>query len=252
MHRLADALVNEYCRKRIKDYSEVIALCNRILDECTDSTLRYEAIETLGTAYGYAGKTEEMRALAAEMPRVYDSYEHFMEYRWKGDADFADRQEYMAYLIYHMIQQTGAMGTHTRDDGSYFYSAEERIRLWKMQITLLETIFPDGDYQFSAQLGEITCRLLASAYLTQNNTESAWKWIEKCADFAIHMDTYDFEQPHSSLVLRGRVDGGWIRENGEGRCDGVIEWLESGKKTEPIRSDPRYSALIDRLKKAKG
>ena len=26
-----------------------------------------------------AGKTEEMRALAAEMPRVYVSYEHFME-----------------------------------------------------------------------------------------------------------------------------------------------------------------------------
>ncbi len=251
MHSLADALVNEYSRKRIKDYSEVIALCTRILEECTDSKLRYETMETLGIAYGYAGKTEEMRALAEEMPHVYVSYEYFMEYRWKGDADLADRQDYLAYLIYHLIQQTGSMGTHTHDDGSFLYSAEERMRLWELQITLLETLFPEGDYQFSAQLGEITCRLLASAYLTRNDTERAWKWIEKCVDFAIHMDTYDFDAPHTSLVLRGRVDGGWIRENGEGRCDGVIEWLENDRKMDPLRTDPRFAALIERLRCAK-
>ncbi|MBQ7317178.1 MAG: helix-turn-helix transcriptional regulator [Clostridia bacterium] len=56
MHTLADAMVNEYSRKGIKEYDEVFTLCNRILSECTDSKIRYETMETLGIAYGYAGK----------------------------------------------------------------------------------------------------------------------------------------------------------------------------------------------------
>ena len=62
------------------------------------------------------------------------------------------------------------------------------------------------------------------------------------------MDTYDFNAPHTSPILRGRIDGGWIRENGEGRCDGVLDWLENDGKTEPLRRDPRYPALIARLR----
>ncbi len=250
MHRLADALVNEFCRKRIKDYSEVIALCTRILNECTDSALRYETIDTLGTAYGYAGKTEEMRALAAEMPRVHLSYEDFMLYRWKGDAEFAERQGYTAYLLYHLLESISPLSGHSRDDGSFVYSVEERIRLWKLQTALLEALFPDGDYQYSAQLGESACHLLVSTYLGQKDTDNAWYWLEKYADFAIHMDTYDFDAPHTSPILRGRADGGWIRENGKGQCDDLIEWLEKNERTEPLRRDPRYPALITRLRAA--
>lgn len=252
MHRLADALVNEYCRKRIKDYSEVIALCKRILDECTDSTLRYEAIDTLATAYGYAGKTEEMRALAAEMPRVHFSYEDFMMYRWKGDSEFRERQGYTAYLLNHLLESIGPLSGHCHDDGAFVYSLEERIHLWEMQAALLEQFFPDGDYQYAAQYGESACHLLASTYLSRNDTENAWRWLEKYADFAIHMDTYGFETPHTSPILRGWADGGWIPEGGKGQCDDLIEWLEGDSKTAVLRGDPRYSALIDRLKKAKG
>ena len=95
MERLADSLVCEYSRKGIKEYDEVFDLCNRILGECTDSAIRYEAIGTLGTAYGYAGKKEEMLKLAKEMPRTHFSYEDFMMYRWKGDADFEEFQGYL-------------------------------------------------------------------------------------------------------------------------------------------------------------
>ena len=94
MQTLADAIVNEYSRKGIKEYGEVFDLCNRILAECTDSTTRYEAIDILGTAYGYAGKKDEMLKLAKEMPRTHFSYENFMMYHWKGDADFEKRQSY--------------------------------------------------------------------------------------------------------------------------------------------------------------
>ncbi|MBE5972866.1 MAG: helix-turn-helix transcriptional regulator [Lachnoclostridium sp.] len=104
MHRLADSMVYENSHKGIKRYDEAIELCNRILTECTDSIIRYEAINTLGVAYEHAGKYKEMLKLAEEMPSVHFSYEEFMKYRWSGEAGFEKFQEYMDYLIGRVVE----------------------------------------------------------------------------------------------------------------------------------------------------
>ncbi len=249
MERLADSLVCEYSRKGIKDYDEVFALCNRILAECTDSNIRYEAIDTLGTAYGYAGKKEEMRKLAEQMPRTHFSYENFMLYRWEGDADFEEFQKYMAFLICELGQMINLAVGQRHDDGEFIYPLEERIRLWKMKVALIELLFPDGDYQINAQSAEIACGFLCDVYLTKRNFEEAWYWIEKGADFAIHMDTYDFEAPHTSPILRGYVGGGWIMEATGNHSQSMLDWLTTADEVAPLRSDARYDALVERLAK---
>ena len=62
MQRLANALVNVYCRKGTKEYDEVFGLCQRILAECTDNTIRYETLDTLAIAYRNASKHNEIFA----------------------------------------------------------------------------------------------------------------------------------------------------------------------------------------------
>lgn len=249
MQRLANALVCVYSRGGIKNYDEPIALCNRVLAECTDSMTRYEAMDTLGIAYIYAGKTEEVRRLAKEMPPARFSYEDFMTYRWKGDADREEFQSYMAYLICHTLEMIGLAVGQRHDDGSFFYSLEDRIRLWKTEITLLETLFPDEDYHFNAQLGESACSFLCTAYLRKGEHEEAWYWLQRGADFAVHMDTYGFETPHTSPVLRGYVSGGWIMEANGNRTQALLDWLTSDEEAEAFRSDARFHELVSRLKK---
>ena len=249
MERLADSLVCEYSRKGIKDYDEVFALCNRILAECTESNIRYEAIDTLGTAYGYAGKKEEMRKLAEQMPRAHFSYENFMMYRWKGDADFEEFQGYLSFLLYHTVDMIELAVAQRHDSGEFIYPIEDRIQLWKTAVSLLELLFPDGDYQMKAQLGEIACSFLCTAYLRSGEFENVWYWIEKGADFAIHMDTYDFDAPHTSLVLRGYSDGGWIMEAEGNRSQSMLNWLITDDEAAPLRSDARYDVLVERLAK---
>ena len=249
MERLADSLVCEYSRKGIKDYDEVFALCNRILAECTESNIRYEAIDTLGTAYGYAGKKEEMRKLAEQMPRAHFSYENFMMYRWKGDADFEEFQGYLSFLLYHTVDMIELAVAQRHDSGEFIYPIEDRIQLWKTAVSLLELLFPDGDYQMKAQLGEIACSFLCTAYLRSGEFENVWYWIEKGADFAIHMDTYDFDAPHTSLVLRGYSDGGWIMEAEGNRSQSMLNWLITDDEAAPLRSDARYDVLVEHLAK---
>ena len=249
MQSLADSLVCEYSRKGIKEYDEVFDLCNRILAECTDSAIRYEAIDTLGTAYGYAGKKDEMLELAEEMPRTHFSYENFMMYRWKGDADFEKRQSYISYLICQLISVIGCACGHRHDNDKMIYSTEERIKLHKLQVDLLEILFPDRDYQYLAQEGEIACSHIAIVLIRNNDLENAWKWLEKSADFAINMDTYDFNAVHTSPVLRGYSDGGWIMESEGNRSQSMLNWLTTDDETAVLRSDARYKVLVDRLKK---
>ena len=248
MQSLADSLVCEYSRKGIKEYDEVFDLCNRILAECTDSLIRYEAIDTLGTAYGYAGKKEEMLKLAEEMPRTHFSYENFMMYRWKGDADFEKKQSYISYLICQLISVIGCACGHRHDNDKMIYTAEERIQLHKLQVDLLELLFPDKDYQYLAQEGEIACSHIAIIFIRNNDPENAWKWLEKSADFAISMDTYDFDADHTSPVLRGYSDGGWIMEAEGNRSQYMLNWLTTDDEAAVLRADPRYETLVARLK----
>jgi len=248
MERLANSLVCEYSRKGIKEYDEVFDLCNRILAECTDSTTRYEAIDTLGTAYGYAGKKDEMLKLAKEMPRVHFSYENFMMYHWNGDAGFEEFQGYLSFLVYHTVDMIELAVSQRHDNGELIYPLEDRIHLWKTAVSLLELLFPDGDYQFKAQLGEVACSFLCTTYLREQNYEEAWSWLEKSADFAVHMDTYDFDAPHTSPILRGYSSGGWIMEAEGNRCQSMLEWLTNDEEAAVLRSDARYEVLADRLK----
>ena len=73
--------------------------------------------------------------------------------------------------------------------------------------------------------------------------------MEKAADFAIHMDTYDFDALHTSPALRGFSSGGWIMEAEGNRSQSMLEWLTNDDEAAVLRSDDRYEVLVDRLKK---
>ena len=248
MQLLAENIIIVNRRKCIKDYDEVFELCNRILAECTDSIIRKEAIHTLGTAYGYAGKREEMLKLTEEMPNVYFSREDFMRYRWKGDAEFEKFQGYMDYLVDRLVEMLGIAAEQRHDNGEYMYSVKDRICLWKTRVALLELLFPNGDYLFYAQFGDQACTHLCRLYLEMGDYENVWHWLEKRADFVIHMETYDFNAPYTSPILRGVIPGGWIGVRGDEFLQKMLDWLTMDDECAVLRSDARYESLVNRLK----
>lgn len=249
MNLLANSLVSEYSRKGIKEYEEVFELCNRILAECTDSTTRYEATRTLAIAYDYADMEDEMLKLANEMPRAHFSYESFMVYRWKGNDALIERKEYLSFLIHETLSMISCLAGHFDDDGKFIYSAEERAELRKLELDLIELLFPDGDYYSFAQNAEMVCGFMFSKAQRENDIERAWYWVNKGADFAIHHDTYDHNAIHTSPLLRGYITGGWIMEKEGNDSQNILNWLTNDKSIDFLRSDERYSELVNRLKK---
>ena len=249
MQTLADAIVNEYSRKGIEEYGEVFDLCNRILAECTDSTTRYEAIDTLGTAYGYAGEEDEMIKLAAEMPKTRFSYENFMVYRWKGDEGFKERQEYMHFLVNELLSMIHCLKGHCDDNGKMIYSWEERKELNQFEIALLECLYPDGDYQQNAYYGAMASYFMFEDLLNKQDYDNAWYWLERCVDYNVHADTFDFNAPHSTPILRGYANSGVIPEARGNYSQSFLDWITTDDEVAVLRCDSRYEALVNRLKK---
>ena len=248
MQSLAEAIICEYSRKGIKKYDEVFDLCNRILAECTDSKIRYKAIETLGIAYDYAGKEDEMLKLAEEMPRTRFSYENFMVYRWKGTEGFNERQKYMHFLVNELLSMISCLKGHCDDNGKMIYSWEERKELNQFEIDLLECLYPNGDYQNNAYYGATASYFIFKDFFKKQDYENAWIWLERCVDYNVHADTYDYDAPHSTPILRGFADGGVIMEAEGNYSQSFLDWITTDDEVAVLRSDSRYEALINRLK----
>lgn len=245
---LANACICVNKRNCVNAYDEAIGLCKRVLAECTDSFTRYEALSKLVRIYDYADKQDEMLKLAEELPNVFFSREDVMRYRWRGDAGFEQFRGYMCFLVGRIVEMLAIAAEQRHDDNSYIYSAEDRICLWKTRVALLELLFPNGDYLFYAQFGDQACTHLCSLYLEKNDYEEAWYWLEKRADFVIHMETYDFNAPFTSPVLRGEILGGWIDLRGVGFSQKMLNWLTTDKEAAVLHNDKRYESLVNRLK----
>ena len=250
MERLADALVSYYSRNDIKNYDDVIDLCNRVLNVSTDSIIRYRATETLAYAYDYAGKENEMNKLAENMTPFRYSRENFMLWRMDGNDGLRQRREYLTSLLHDLLIDMYLIAYNRYDDGSWVYSYEDRIVIWKQAVGIVDLLYPDGDYQIIGQDVMLISFNIANTYLLRaKDPDSAIDWLEKACDYAIYFDTYDFNAEHTSPTLRGISDGGWIMEKEGNQSAWMLDSFMNDDEYKNIRDDARFKELISLLEK---
>ena len=251
MEQLANVLVSVYSRVGKREYDDVIRLCQKILEECTDSMLRYRALVTMAQAYSYAGKREEMRRTAEQMPPMEYSREAFMLWHWdmKGKEGLENRQDYLQDMLIGLTEVMGILPGMVYDDGKPVYSHTERITMYGQIVSLIELLFPDGDYGFLAQEAIVACSMLVNICMHRGDTEGAVRWLQKGGEFVRYADTYSHDTPHTSPVLKGYGQHGWIRENGQNNSDELLQYLREDPDSAPIRNDPRIQELLEALQK---
>ena len=139
---------------------------------------------------------------------------------------------------------------HCDDNGKMIYSWEERKELNQFEIDLLECLYPDGDYQQNAYYGATASYFIFKDFFNKQDYENAWYWLERCVDYNVHADTYDYDAPHSTPILRGFSDGGVIVEATGNYSQSFLDWITTDDEVAVMRSDPRYETLVARLKSA--
>ncbi len=245
MYELSVTIVNYHSRNDIRDYEEVYYLCNKVLSQSMDSALRYKTLRILATAYGYAGDKGNLSRTVEQMPFSCDSKEAFMLWRNADCEGSKHNQEYLSFLISEAVQVINVLSLC-----NCRFSDDERINILMQNVSLLDTMFPEGDYQKFAQLADGACAKLARIYYSRGEVDRFFHWLNRHVEFSIIMDTYDPNGIHTSPLFAGMEFGGWIKEEGMSRSEQNLE-IWKNKIYDDVRSDPRFVSAMERLKSVK-
>ncbi len=243
MYELSNSIVCFNSRNGIKDYGEAYSLCNRILSQSTDSVLRYKTLSLLALAYSYADDSYNMRRVVAQMPSASESKESFMVWRNLDAEGDRKNKEYLVFLISEVLSVLDVLSMSSK-----LFSAEEKGELLKQEISLIESMFPHGDYGSFAQFAEGATARLAAICHEKGDVEQFFYWLDRHCEFSVYSDTYDGEQGHTSPAFRGYAFDGLIREEGMSRGEQNIKMWMRGDTYDDVKGDMRFIEAMNKLK----
>ena len=235
--------------------NEVIILGERILAECTNDSFRHRAILELCPAYSdpVIGKTDKALELAEKMPYLSWGREFLLAGIYKDEKRLKQMQQNMSQCLISLVATmnnficdifvTGKSGIYND------YTLEDRIALCKKLITLIETMFENGDYESYGQFMSRMSVYIAESYIKLNDFENAIKALQSSAEYAIKFDTeHNPDNIKSSLLFKNRTPGYIIMNTKE---NAVMSVLESMKYDifDSIRENADFIAIEERLKK---
>ncbi|MDR2606586.1 MAG: hypothetical protein LBC38_04810, partial [Oscillospiraceae bacterium] len=222
---------------------EIVRLSNRILDECTNSQIRFFVTDILMSAYSWSGQQEKAIPYADQFPENY-YYTKWEQLRGISDGDEElrlcrkttyDMAEHMLPRL-HCIAQIADTTT------------EKRIELYKKVITIADAIFDEGDYGFQFWELGYTNGLIARCYIKLGSTESALEHMERGLEYA---KTYDemFERGedyvHTSFLVAGITHNpGESSTSGNGNRVAKELALYNGYEID----DPRFREIAERYR----
>ena len=225
--------------------NEIIALGEKILNECTEDYLRHSVIQTLCYAY----PEEKAVKLAETMPNLELTSESLLAHAYKqGDKRFEKRKNYIIRLISNAIFNLHKINTRL-DSGKYAYTIDEERLLCKKSLTLLDVLFENKDYgEYITNVISINVQL-TKLYCKKGDTEKALGCFEIVVNEAMAFDTsYNKNAKHTSLLFRDESYDGFLFSNTKNESFYTIEDVDSHTEYDLIRETDKFKELYAKLK----
>ncbi len=250
--KLANTLISSNFKSKDKTvYEEVINILNYVLEHCTDSEIRNEALDLLALAYDYIGEKEKMMKVVEQMVPFIYSREQFMLYKWSdcGQEGLEERQGYLLNLFSEMLQCIDLISYHCIEHKPV-YTTEEKIAMQKQIVGIMDVLFPNGDYQVHSQTAKDACKTLLKLYLEIGDIENSIKWLERACDFSVHFDTYEINH-HTTPLFKNIQECGGIRVDEKSCSENLLLEIKEIKGIERIIDDERVKNALCKLGKVK-
>ena len=166
--------------------TEIISLCERILDECTIDTIRFSALQTIARTYNLIGQREKALEYAYEMPEISQSREFFLNEILDDEEGLLQLQKNIFFLTYNAGKSISCLAKNYRDR----YTPEERIKLFETANAIYEDIADDGNYLLLNGKFHWYHTKIALNYCILNDADKAMEHLYKAADAAKKMDDF--------------------------------------------------------------
>lgn len=180
---------------KVPHMEELMTLCDRILKECLDDQLRYDAISLLSGIYGLIG--DEKKAiefikrlpLSLQVEEMRELYDRGSENWWK----------YAREDLY--ITSTDVF-VKIRNCAYYAPSDQEAIRIYKKAVDFIKMIYDEEDYGFSHYHLSEAYLSMASRYCREEDYELCAKYLNLSLSHAKAYDELPEKTVHTSFLVK--------------------------------------------------
>lgn len=252
------------CSNSRAKQDESISLFERILSSTNDANTKNFAIGNLCSLYMKVGKEETAKQLAESAPSPIYKKEDLQLMTLRGEDWAYELRNHIQLHFNSFIWKLRNL-TRTFKNKHPLFTEEERLVLWQKAIDMVELFYENGDYDFDEQLLIDAHFQKACIFTALNDPESALSELEKMLTRINHFDDFSAgllginivippEKWPTSLLTRVRDenDPSLVREvtseSGENAATYSLRQL-SDSKFDPIRSHPRFVAVVEQLKK---
>jgi transcriptional regulator with XRE-family HTH domain len=227
---------------RDTDIAEIIQLCERILEDCTDSTIRQETLQVLCVAYQNSGQKEKAIKIAKETAYFSASQDWLLSMIYDGDD-----------LIYHQqknILTYSSFTAHELLNLSHNMENNKQAKHLKAALNIYETIFYDGNaLHYHSHMTEI-CFRLAKCFIL-SDIEKAMEYLLLTEKHANGADTMPNENTYYTSMFVDRhfhSSKNTMKSYTETKCEGFLKELDSNTFA-PLYDNPAFDELKKRLRK---
>lgn len=222
---------------------EVIAICERILEDCTIDEVRYSTLNLASMAYMELDDMKNSELYAKKLPNWWNSNEMTLYRIWDTDSE-----EHIKFRQDNIADLANLLWLWIRCEVWVKKNPADRITLCRKALTIYETLYENGDYGYAHEMvGQIWSHI-CDACLAMGDNNGALDAVEKIVSHKTVMDTMADGTPHTSMLFDRLV---FTSENLSksytcSNAEIALMWLED-KKYDPIRDTDRFRALISSL-----
>lgn len=224
---------------------EAIRISERILEFCTDTSIRNDVQANICYAMKRYGDREKARKMAESLPNYYKTAQQVLPIFLEGK----ERQEccrsgiqMLAYCFYATVRDM------LKDD---IFTVEERIALRRKVLSMYELVYEDGNYLFTHTRVADLYEDIAADLMEAGQLDEALEHWALAADHAIAYDTLPASAPYTSLLTRDLmyVKANTSTTNEYNYAHFMLRFMQKSELFAPVREDPRVVAIMEKLKK---
>lgn len=205
MIRLADNLF-------VKGRSdEALELAMKVIDKCTDISVKTEAIRCASDILFCQGKKENAINLAKTLPEITSD---FLLCKFYEGAELVKHYkktllDEITLGLYHMQMMAGCTG----DKGKGEFNPIERACIYTKILKIYDILFEDGDYHYFAQFPAIASRELAKIHVDEGRVEEALEYVRQYIKYGTMFAEYPRNSEFTSMLFRGICYGGRVKSH---------------------------------------
>lgn len=199
---------------------QIYALCRQVLNGCAEDVQRLRAVQLLCNYYVTTGNMCKAVELLESVADIRHCREIMMGEILHGEDRLKLLQENILFCVEYAAETMSRLAFRREYGLSDKLSADEKIAYIRAALTLYETVFSDGNYQYYHRPVCWNYRRLAELYLLKNDVENAYQAL-LCAK--MHAEAFDLRKigNYTSMFVNKVTDMPQMHEK---------EWIGTERK----------------------